>query len=88
MIKYLINSRKVFVFIVGTPEDPMCKYSKSIINYLNNKNVDYGYYNIMINDELAEKLKEFSNWKTFPQLFIDGKLIGGNDIVLEMEELG
>ena len=87
-IKYLIGSKKVFVFMKGSKEHPFCKFSRKMVHYLNNRKVDFGTFNIFNNEELRERLKVFSNWKTFPQLFINQKLVGGNDVVAQLEEIG
>lgn len=88
LIKNTLSSQRIVVFIKGSPEFPECKYTRKIVSYLNSKKVKYGYFNIFTNEELRERLKILSNWKTYPQLYIDGKLIGGNDVIEEMESLG
>ena len=59
-----------------------------MVNYLHSKNVEFGHFNILTNQELREALKTYSNWNTYPQLYVDEKLIGGNDVIEEMEEMG
>ena len=88
LIKSLINSERIFVFIKGSPEFPYCKFTKKLIKYLNEKKVEYGHFNIFTNQNLRERLKVYSNWKTYPQLYIEGKLIGGNDTIEQLEKLG
>ncbi len=88
LIKYLIASQRIFVFIKGTAQFPFCKFTKKMVAYLDGKGLKYGYFNIFTNNELRERLKDYSNWKTYPQLYIDGKLIGGNDVVQQMEAMG
>lgn len=87
-IKYLIASKKVFIFMKGSKQHPFCKFSRKMVNYLNKKKIDFGFFNIFTNQELRERLKVYSNWKTYPQLYINQKLIGGNDVVDQLEEIG
>lgn len=56
----------MFVFIKGTDEQPFCKYSKKMVAYLKSKNLKFGYFNIFDNKELRERLKDYSNYKTYP----------------------
>lgn len=87
-IKKLINSHQVFAFIKGTPEEPMCGFTNQLISILNQFQVDYKTYNILEDHLIREKIKEFANWKTFPQLYVRGELVGGLDIVKELVEDG
>ncbi|CAJ0824918.1 16822_t:CDS:2 [Entrophospora sp. SA101] len=79
-IKELINSSSVMVFIKGTPSQPRCGFSKQIIGILNEHQVKYGTFNILADEEIRQGIKEYSNWPTYPQLYINGELVGGLDI--------
>ena len=87
-IKYLLNSAKVIIFIKGTPEFPRCGFTRKLIDFLSSKGVKYSYYNIFADSELRARLKDYSNWQTYPQVYVDGELVGGNEILLELEENG
>ena len=87
-IKLLLESNSVVLFIKGTPEFPQCGFTRQILEIIVGKGVQFGYYNIIADEELRERLKEYSNWKTYPQVYVNQELIGGLDIVKEMVEMG
>ncbi|UKJ89477.1 hypothetical protein MACJ_002728 [Theileria orientalis] len=88
-LKKTIESEKILIFIKGTPEDPQCKYSAKMIEILNNYKLnDYAYINVFSHELLRKCVKNVSNWPTFPQLYIKGKLIGGCDVVDELHSSG
>lgn len=84
----LINSQPVMVFIKGTPSSPQCGFSRQLVEILDESECAYGSFNILEDDQVRQGLKEFSNWPTFPQVYINGELIGGLDIIKEMVESG
>ncbi len=80
-IEGLINSFPFFIFIKGTKEEPKCKFTRKLINQLlGPKNYEYKTYNILSDERLRLWLRTYSNWPTFPQIFINGKFVGGIDI--------
>ena len=87
-IEGLIKSEKVFLFMKGTPIDPQCGFSKKVSEILQNMNIDFGSCNVLEDEELRQGIKEFSNWPTIPQLYVDGKFVGGCDIVEQMNDNG
>lgn len=87
-IESLINSAPIFLFMKGTPEMPQCGFSANVVKILNQENVKFGSFNILSDMEIREGVKVFSNWPTYPQLYVKGELIGGNDIVTEMLNSG
>ncbi len=87
-IKELISSDDLVLFMKGTPDMPMCGFSANSIAILNNLNVKYKTFNILEDMDIREGLKEYSNWPTYPQLYIRGELVGGNDIITEMYQSG
>ena len=87
-IQGLVNSNKFFLFMKGTPEDPQCGFSFQVVEVLKNLSIQFNSFNVYSDMEMREAVKEFSSWPTYPQLYVDGKLIGGCDIVLEMAENG
>jgi monothiol glutaredoxin len=87
-IQQAINENQVMLFMKGTPEQPACGFSMRTASALNTMNVRYAALDILPDPRIREELSGLSNWPTIPQLFIDGKLIGGHDIVMEMYEDG
>jgi monothiol glutaredoxin len=83
-IKSLIESSPVFLFMKGTPQMPQCGFSANVVKILGHFNTDFKSFNILSDMEIREGVKSFSNWPTYPQLYIKGELVGGNDIITEM----
>lgn len=79
----LVNAAPVMLFMKGTPAQPQCGFSRQLVALLRERGVRYGFFNILADDEVRQGLKTFSDWPTFPQLYVDGQLIGGLDIVRE-----
>eukprot|EP00040_Diaphanoeca_grandis_P005971 m.35384 g.35384 ORF g.35384 m.35384 type:complete len:330 (+) comp17127_c0_seq1:94-1083(+) len=88
-IKKLLSREKVMVFIKGTPQAPRCGFSRTIVGILDSiPDTKYGYYDILGDEEIRQGLKTYSEWPTYPQLYVNGELLGGLDIVKEMEASG
>jgi len=87
-LKRLINAHKCMLFMKGNPEEPKCGFSRTTVGILAELNAEYGTFDILTDDEVRQGLKEYSAWPTYPQLYIDGELIGGLDIIKEMVEAG
>jgi len=87
-LKRLIKAHKCMLFMKGHPDEPKCGFSRQTVAILNGINAEYGTFDILTDDEVRQGLKTFSNWPTYPQLYIDGDLIGGLDIIKEMIENG
>jgi len=87
-LKRLIKAHKCMLFMKGKPEEPKCGFSKQTIALLDSLNAEYGSFDILADDEVRQGLKAFSNWPTYPQLYVDGEFIGGLDILKEMHEGG
>lgn len=85
-LENLVKAAPIMLFMKGTPSTPQCGFSRQIVTILREKSVKYGFFNILADDEVRQGLKEFADWPTFPQLWMDGELVGGLDIV--KEELG
>jgi monothiol glutaredoxin len=83
-----IDTNRVMLFMKGIPEAPMCGFSKSVVVILKHLDVDFASANVLEHMELREGIKEFSDWPTIPQLYVDGKFIGGCDITVEMFQSG
>jgi monothiol glutaredoxin len=87
-ISALINASPVFLFMKGVPEYPMCGFSANVISILDHLNVPYKTFDILSDPDIRQGVKEYSNWPTYPQLYVKGELIGGNDIISELYENG
>jgi monothiol glutaredoxin len=83
-----ISSNRIMLFMKGNPSMPQCGFSAAVVGILKEVGVPFGSYNILADQELREGLKEYSSWPTFPQLYLDGQLVGGCDIVREMHAKG
>ena len=81
-----IKSNDIVLFMKGTPAFPMCGFSAAVVQILNDIGVKYNTVNVLDSDEMRERIKEFSNWPTIPQLYVKEEFIGGCDIVKEMFE--
>lgn len=87
-IRREITDNRVFLYMKGTPSAPMCGFSARVAQILGHLGVQYGSCNILEDYEKREAIKVFGNWPTIPQLYIDGELVGGCDIVTEMFQSG
>jgi len=83
-----ILKNPVVLFMKGTPDFPQCGFSGQAVQILEACHANYAYYNIFEDPELREALKEYSNWPTYPQLYINGELVGGCDIIIDMYNKG
>ncbi|XP_021906318.1 bifunctional monothiol glutaredoxin-S16, chloroplastic [Carica papaya] len=91
LIDQLVKEHKVVAFIKGSRSAPLCGFSQRVISILENERVDYESVDVLdeeYNYGLRETLKRYSNWPTFPQIFVNGELIGGCDILSSMHEKG
>ncbi|HYD71253.1 Grx4 family monothiol glutaredoxin [Azospirillum sp.] len=87
-IKQDIGSNDVVLYMKGTPVFPQCGFSAAVVQVLSHVGVKFKGINILEDPGLRQGLKDFSNWPTFPQLYVKGELVGGCDIVREMYESG
>lgn len=87
-LKKLINQAPCMLFMKGSPTNPQCRFSRTIVSLLDSYKTDYQTFDILQDNAVREGLKKFSNWPTYPQLYLNGELIGGLDIVKEMSESG
>lgn len=91
LIDKLVKENKVVAFIKGSRSAPMCGFSQKVIGILESQGVDYESIDVLdeeYNNGLRETLKKYSNWPTFPQIFVNGELVGGCDILSSMYEKG
>jgi monothiol glutaredoxin len=87
-IENLLNSTKVVLFMKGNAEMPQCGFSANSVAILKHLGVSFNTFNILNDPEIRQGLKEYSNWPTYPQLYVKGQLIGGNDVITEMYKNG
>lgn len=87
-IKELVSSKPVFLFMKGTPDFPQCGFSMRAAAIVKALEVDYGSFDVLSDPQIRQGIKDFSNWPTIPQLYIDGEFVGGSDIAMEMWESG
>ena len=87
-IEEQLNSHDVLLYMKGSPDFPQCGFSGQAVAALNAIGRPYAFVNIFEDPEIREGLKVYSNWPTFPQLYVKGELIGGSDIVVEMYQSG
>lgn len=80
----LINRAKVMIFVKGDRDTPRCGFSKQLIAILNETQIPYETFDILSDEEVRQGLKTFSDWPTYPQVYVNGELIGGLDIIKEL----
>jgi monothiol glutaredoxin len=84
----LINSAPIMLFMKGTPDQPQCGFSANVVKILNHVGVSFNTFNILSDMDIRDGIKQYSNWPTYPQLYVKGQLVGGNDIITEMMNNG
>ena len=87
-IQELIKENKVCLFMKGTPDNPQCGFSMAVANVIKHLNVNFKGINVLEDEKIRQGIKDFSDWPTIPQLYINAEFIGGCDIVKEMFEKG
>jgi monothiol glutaredoxin len=87
-LQHAIDENEVMLFMKGTPEQPACGFSMRTSGALNQLGVQYAALDILPDPRIRQELSGLSDWPTIPQLFVNGKLVGGCDIVTEMYETG
>ncbi|KAM5242570.1 glutaredoxin-related protein 5, mitochondrial [Hipposideros larvatus] len=85
----LVKKDKVVVFLKGTPEQPQCGFSNAVVQILRLHGVsNYAAYNVLDDPQLRQGIKDYSNWPTIPQVYLNGEFVGGCDILLQMHQNG
>ena len=87
-IEGLIQQNRVMLFMKGTRQFPACGFSNTVVQILKKEGASFETFNILADGDVRQGLKEYSNWPTYPQLYVGGKFVGGCDIVTEMYESG
>lgn len=88
VVRQDVKENPVMIYMKGIPEAPQCGFSALAVKVLQQYGVPIGARNILEHAELKEGIKAFSNWPTFPQIFVKGEFIGGSDIILNMHKSG
>jgi len=87
-IQQQLTTHPVLLFMKGTPDFPQCGFSGRAVQILQACNTEFAAFNIFEDEELREALKSYSNWPTYPQLYINGELVGGCDIMIDLFQRG
>ena len=83
-----ISQNKVMLYMKGTPEEPQCGFSAQAVGILKEYNVPLKTFNIFDDEDIRQGIKEFSDWPTIPQLYVNGEFVGGCDIITELHNNG
>ncbi|CAN0062854.1 unnamed protein product [Sphacelaria rigidula] len=86
--KELIKSAKAMLFMKGSPDAPRCGFSRTTVSMLREEGIEFSSFDILEDQDVRQTLKELSNWPTYPQLYVNGELVGGLDILKEMKTDG
>lgn len=87
-IDKLVKKNKVVLFMKGVPDEPKCGFSNAVTQILRMHGVTYDSHDVLANDAIRQGIKDYTNWPTIPQLFINGEFVGGCDILLTMHQNG
>lgn len=83
-----IKGNKVFLYMKGNPDFPQCGFSGQAVAILKHHGVEFGSFNVLEDPEIRQGIKDFSDWPTIPQLYVNGEFVGGCDIMTEMHHNG
>ena len=87
-LKTLVNKAPIVVFMKGDPDTPKCGFSRQLMEIMKDTGVDFDYFDIFTDEDVRQGLKSFSNWPTYPQVYVKGEFVGGLDIIKEIKEAG
>lgn len=87
-IRELVENNRVVLFMKGTPDFPQCGFSGLAAQIMQALGIDFVAVNVLADPEIREGIKVYGNWPTIPQLYVNGELVGGSDIMREMYESG
>ncbi|MHB8534294.1 MAG: Grx4 family monothiol glutaredoxin [Sulfuricaulis sp.] len=87
-IRQQLASDKIVLYMKGTPQFPQCGFSAKTVQLLGACGAKFSTYDVLADPEIRQGLKEYSNWPTFPQLYVNGELVGGCDIITELFQKG
>ncbi|RIY32251.1 monothiol glutaredoxin, Grx4 family [Psittacicella melopsittaci] len=87
-IERQVTENPIVIYMKGTPRFPSCGFSARAVQALINQNIDFAFVDILQNPDIRQYLPEYGDWPTFPQLWVKGELVGGCDIILELDQAG
>lgn len=87
-IEEMLGTNKVFLFMKGSPSFPQCGFSARAVAILKELSAEFGSFDILEDEEIRQGIKEYGQWPTIPQLYVNKTLVGGSDIMMEMFENG
>lgn len=87
-IESIVNQSKILVFMKGNKLMPQCGFSNNVVQILNSLGVPFETFDVLADDEVRQGIKEYSNWPTIPQVYVDGQFVGGSDILIELYQTG
>ena len=87
-IDQVVKNNDIVLFMKGTPDFPQCGFSQRVAGILNGYEIPFAAVNVLLNNEIREGIKAYSDWPTIPQLYIKAEFVGGCDIISEMHEAG
>jgi len=83
-----VKGSKIMLFMKGTPQFPQCGFSGQAVQLLQTCGVEFGSFDVLSDDGVRQGIKEYSSWPTIPQLYVEGKFVGGCDIMIELHQKG
>jgi len=87
-IEKMLSENPVFLFMKGTPESPQCGFSSKVVDILRTWNIPFKSFNVLSDESIRQGVKDYANWQTIPQLYIDKEFVGGSDVVQEISNNG
>jgi monothiol glutaredoxin len=87
-IRSMVESAEIFLLIKGTPQRPQCGFSANTVAIIEGLGIPYRTFDVLSDESIRAAAKEFSAWPTFPQIYLKGEFIGGDDILMEMYDAG
>jgi monothiol glutaredoxin len=87
-VRTMVNSSEIFMLIKGTPQQPLCGFSANTVALMESLGVPYRTFDVLSDETIRAAAKGFAGWPTFPQVYVRGEFIGGNDILMEMHNAG
>jgi len=87
-IDKLVNENKIMIFMKGSKLMPQCGFSNNVVQIINTLGVPYETCDILADQEIRQGIKEYSNWPTIPQIYLNGEFVGGSDIAIELYQSG
>jgi len=87
-INQQVQSHPIILYMKGTPQFPQCGFSSQVVQILGSCGVEFAHVNVLADPEIRENVKRYANWPTFPQMYLNGELVGGCDIIVELQQKG